>query len=127
MTELTTTVSGLIVPTSVLEQQKEESKKTEVRTSEVNPFDVLFPNEETATNYLNRCVVRWSYFLGVENRAKADEDDRWCVYSRKGSGTVHDTQSVAFKNSSEDTYLSKSAYVDKHDIYYVIKKNMQSQ
>jgi len=116
MTEMTETASGLIVPVTAVEDK---------RTSEVNPFDVLFPTQEIASDYLERCVVRWSYFLGVENRAKDGEDDRWCVYSRKGSGTVHDTKSVVFKASSEDTMLSKSAHVAEHDIYFVIRKNTE--
>lgn len=87
------TKSGLLVPENAV-----------VQSSEVNPYNILFPSEATADSFIDRCVVRWDYYVGILNISTSDTPE-WKTYARRDKGVVHDSQSSAYTNDAADCKL----------------------
>lgn len=105
---LTETPSGLLVPESALPEPPPPS-------SVVNAYGIVFPSKETAEKFVDHCIVRWQYFLGVMNIAAEDKPESWRAAARKGSGVTHDTRIPGYVAQEGDNKLSSFVDIKKHN------------
>ena len=114
MSDLVETPSGLVVPESALPPP----------SSIINPFDIIFPSEDTAEKFATRCRVRWQYIMHNINDAKEDDPPKWRAIARRGNGIVHDTLSPGYQTGYDETELRPFVEIKKlkDDSFVIVNK-----
>lgn len=99
-------------------------------TSVVNPYEIVFETKEACQGYIDRCVVRWGWAIGlvpymtkklvlekgptggfIETEVEVED---YRPQARRVGGVVHDTQHTSFVTQQDDVKLDPYVIITKH-------------